>query len=365
MVKTFLPKNWRWSAKRQKALKGLRKGKDPEALLRGLLLHLGCGFSLRETAVRLREAGIAELSDVALLKRLRKSKDWLHALCVSLLKEAGRPEKRLRGREYRLFDSSVIKEPGKTGSFWRLHYSLRVPSLRCDFIETTPTRGDGTGDCLWRYPIAKGDLIIADRGYCRATGIHHAASLGAYVCLRVNQGAIILNGPDAHPFPLLAELEATLQQPGTVGQWAASIPSKDGSSVKGRICAIRKGAIAIQKAQKKLKRRASKNGEKLKPETLQFAKYIVLFTTFPEEEHPASDILDEYRFRWQIELTFKRLKQVAQLGHLPKTDPVSAEAWLYGKLLVAMITQRMIDHAHSFSPWGYDLEKIETAEPLA
>ena len=30
-------------------------------------------------------------------------------------------------------------------------------------------------------------------------------------------------------------------------------------------------------------------------------------------------------------------KSLAQLGHLPKHDEVSAQAWLYGKLLVALL----------------------------
>ena len=97
VVKSFFPKNWRDLAKRKHALKGLRKDKDPEQLLRALLIHLGCGHSLRETSVRVCHSGISELSDVALLKRLRKSKDWLHSLCVSLLRESGKPEKRIRG----------------------------------------------------------------------------------------------------------------------------------------------------------------------------------------------------------------------------------------------------------------------------
>ena len=49
-------------------------------LLRMLLIHLGCGHSLRETVVCARQANLADLSGVALLKRLRKSKDWLYAL---------------------------------------------------------------------------------------------------------------------------------------------------------------------------------------------------------------------------------------------------------------------------------------------
>ena len=38
-------------------------------LLRTLLLHLGCGHSLRETAVRARQAQLADLADVALLPK--------------------------------------------------------------------------------------------------------------------------------------------------------------------------------------------------------------------------------------------------------------------------------------------------------
>src|SRR6187402_3729248 len=84
---SLLPKRWRELARETQALKGLRKEKDEADYLRTLLLHLACGYSLRETAVRAREAHLAELSDVAILKRLRKSKEWLHALCRGLLEE--------------------------------------------------------------------------------------------------------------------------------------------------------------------------------------------------------------------------------------------------------------------------------------
>ena len=81
---SFLPQDWRELAQDTGALKGLRKDKTVDNLLRTLLLHLGCGHSLRETVVRARQAHLADLSDVALLKRLKKSKGWLHALCVRL-----------------------------------------------------------------------------------------------------------------------------------------------------------------------------------------------------------------------------------------------------------------------------------------
>ena len=56
-------------------------------------------------------------------------------------------------------------------------------------------------------------------------------------------------------------------------------------------------------------------------------------------------------------MCFKRLKSVMGFGHLPKYDEKTCRAWLYGKLMVALLAERMIDSANKFSPWGYNLEK--------
>src|SRR6266849_4329093 len=60
-----------------------------DALLRTLLLHVGCGWSLRETAVQAKLAGIAEVSDVTLLNRLRDAESWLRQMCQELWKDNG------------------------------------------------------------------------------------------------------------------------------------------------------------------------------------------------------------------------------------------------------------------------------------
>ena len=65
----------------------------------------------------------------------------------------------------RAVDATVIKEPGKTGSQWRLHFSLRLPELSCDFFQITAAEGQGNGEQLRRFPVAAGDIILADRGY--------------------------------------------------------------------------------------------------------------------------------------------------------------------------------------------------------
>ena len=59
----------------------------PETLLRLFLLHVARGYSLRETAVRAREAGLATISDVGLLKRLRRTLQ-VEVASVRLIDEA-------------------------------------------------------------------------------------------------------------------------------------------------------------------------------------------------------------------------------------------------------------------------------------
>ena len=132
-----------------------------------------------------------------------------------------------------------------------------------------------------------------------------------------------------------------------------------------RICAIRKSKIAIALAHKQLRRKASKQGSELQPETLLYAEYVLVLTTFAEKEFPAASVLEWYRFRWQIELVFKRFKQIAQLGHLPKQDEASAKAWLYGKLFVALLTEKVLVQARALSPWGYCLPAQEPAQSKA
>ncbi len=136
VLMSFFPPQWKELAKKTNALKGLRRDKAPGKLLRILMVHLACGYSLRETVVRARQAQLAELSDVALLKRLRKCKDWLYSLCVALFRERGLDLGAVGQREFRLIDATMVKEPGKTGSLWRVHYMLASSFDGVRFFQT-------------------------------------------------------------------------------------------------------------------------------------------------------------------------------------------------------------------------------------
>ncbi len=364
LLMSFFPANWKEMATESGALKGLRKDKSVENLIRTILIHIGCGHSLRETVLRAKKANLADISDVALMKRLKKSKQWLYMLCASLFEEQGIQLSESNGFQVRLFDATNIKEPGKTGSLWRIHYSVTFPSLSCDFFKLTEAKGKGTGESFFQYSIKKNDYIIADRGYSTAAGVHHVASKNAYVTVRVNTSSLRIHDLQKKSFPLLNKIKS-IKKTDMIKSWDVLIPGRDNNYVRGRICVIRKTKEAIEIAHTKIKRKASKNGVKTKPETFEYAKYIIVFTSFPEENFSAFDILEWYRIRWQVELVFKRFKSIAHIGHLPKYDDESSKAWLYGKLFVALLTEKLIKYATSISPWGYILEKKSVAKPMA
>lgn len=361
---SFFPDNWIEMASTTGVLNKLRKDKDAENYMRTLLIHLGCGHSMRETATRAKLAGLADISDVALIGRLKKAKDWLHSLCISLVEEEGMELDTRKGFQVRLFDATNVKEPGKTGSLWRIHYSVRLPSLTCDFFKLTATKGKGTGESFFQYSIKRGDYLIADAGYSTAAGIHHVAAKKAYVMVRVNPQSLPIFDSKANHFSLLNKVTA-IKKPGIIRSWNVFIPARNGDAVQGRVCVIRKTEEAIKLAHKKIKRSAQKSGYSTMPETLEYAKYVIIFTTYPVQSFSDFEVLDWYRARWQVELIFKRFKSIAQIGHLPKHSDDSSKAWLYGKLFVALLTNKLIEYAVSVSPWGYVLEKQSTSECLA
>jgi Transposase DDE domain len=354
---SLFPVDWEEQARRTRAIWRQRGITDPGTLLRTFLLHVARGYSLRETTVRARESGLAAISDVGLLKRLRRSELWLQRLCVELWAENGvrMPAEAGRG-SVRIVDGTIVKEPGKTGSQWRILYSVRLPELRCDFFELTPTVGEGNGESFARVPVETGDLLLGDAGYCLASGIESVVARQGDVLVRLNPQVLLLEDRRGRKFSLLRQFQA-LKTAGQIGEWPVRIA---GTAVSGRVCAVRKSELAIRRALRRIEQRASKQQTQTKPETWEYAKYVAVFTT--EEASPTELILDWYRVRWQVELVFKRLKSLAQLGHLPKYDERSSRAWLYGKLFVALLTQKLVRVGRDISPWGYELAGGSTSE---
>lgn len=363
VVLRFLPAGWEDKARELGALRRCRKFSGAEVLLRTLLIHLADGCSLRETAVRARHGDLVSVSDVALLKRLAASGEWFRWMSVALMERwVERQPRAVFGAALRIrvVDASIISEPGATGSTWRLHYATELPSLRCDEVHVTSPK---VGESFTRFKVQPGDLMLGDRGYAHRAGIAHVVEAGGAVLVRLNLTNVPLLRPDGKDFALLAKLRGLR---GTkLGDWEVCL-RHDRGLIAGRVCALKKSRQAAEKARQKVMRENARKGRKVKPETLEAAGYIFVFTTLDRSFGPSA-VLELYRGRWQIELVFKRLKSIIGLGHLKKTDPEAAQAWLHGKLLVAFLIEAMISAAERFSPWGYPIteDPQNTALPVA
>lgn len=348
VVTAMLPADWQGKAMELGALRRLRGFASVEAMLRVLLIHLADGCSLRETVVRARAGDLADISDVALLKRLRGCGPWFQWMIQEMAADMSlsmAPSDFLAGRTVRLIDGSVVCEPGATGSTWRLHYALNLHTLGCDEVHVTEAK---EGESLARFSIHAGDVVMADRGFANRRGVRHVVQHDADVVVRMNLTNLPLEDAQGRPLdllPLLRQLEV-----GQAADWPARMRDDEGV-IPVRVCAYKKTLAQALAAQQAIRREAAKKHRKVKPETFEAAGYVIVLTTLVQPS--ASTVMEFYRRRWQVELAFKRLKSLLQLGHLKKIDKEGAKAWLQGKLLVACLIETLILTAERFSPWGY------------
>jgi len=355
----LLPEGWRELARETRAIRRARGITDPDVLLRVLLLHVASGLSLRSAAARASELGLAAMSDVALLKRLRTSEEWLRTLAARMFGQTRfgpRAEAFPSGRRCRAFDATTVEEPGATGTDWRVHFSLALPELRCDFYEVTDVTG---GETFTRFPVAPGDIVLADRGYSHRRGVAHVLGAGADVVVRLTSTSFPLTDSRGRPFDLLAHLRR-LRATGP-REWPVEFVH-DRQRYRLRLCGIRKTRLAADRTKAQITREATKKGRRLHARTLEAAEYVFVLTSLPGADVTTERVLELYRARWQIELLFKRMKSLMRLGHLPKRTDVSARAWLEGKFLTVLLIERLLASAKFFSPWGYD---ITASQPLA
>ena len=347
-----LPQGWEEAARICGALRRTRQIKSAGELLRVLLVHMAGGCSLKETAAVIEEAGWCSLTPVALFKRLKNSGEWLRWMAERLWRQDADPGTvaPLAGRRVRAVDATVVKEQGQTGTNWRVHFSLRLEDLSCDYFELTDPKG---GESFRRVPVRAGDLILGDRAYATPAGVAYVLEQGADVLVRLTCTNLPLFTPEGTALKVLARLRSL--KVGQTGQWKACVHHDD-KVYRGRMVAIKKGRRATAIARRRLKRDATRKQRKLSRQARVAAGYIFAFTSLPADVLNAKDAMELYRMRWQIELAFKRMKSLLGLGCLPKhTDP-SARAWLQGKLLVALLIRKLLDLAENFSPWGYRLE---------
>jgi hypothetical protein len=100
-----------------------------------------------------------------------------------------------------------------------------------------------------------------------------------------------------------------------------------------RLIAAKLDAAATQRARRRHRRKAQKAGRTVGAATLAVAGWVVLITTLAAATWAVADVLALYRARWQVELVFKKMKQLLRLNQMRSTHPQSVEATVRALLL--------------------------------
>jgi hypothetical protein len=326
------------SARRTGAFQRPRQIRSPRDLLRLALAYGACDLSLRQTCAWAEAQGIAALADPSLLERLVKAAPWLAHILARLIALPKPRAGRWRARRLRVVDATTVCRPGADQTTWRLHVGYDLASGQIDHLALT----DGHGaESLRRLPVATGDLVLGDAGYARARDLHSVREAGADLLVRAGWASLRLcdeAGGRLDLFGLLADLALA---PGAVGERAVGVAARGaGAPLRLRLVVRRKTRRQAALARARVRQRAAKAGKRADRRSLRAASYVLLLTSLPAREVSGEEVAQLYRLRWQIELSFKRLKSVAGLDRLPARTPEVGQAWLYARLIAAVLAER-------------------------
>lgn len=298
------------------------------------LLRLALVYALKDWPLRLVGAWTSlwgeGLSDVAVFKRLKKSPGFLSELVSRLLEEGLGEACRAK---LKVIDATTIQGPGAKMAEWRLHVSFCLGELRIDEAELTDVHG---GETLSRHEIREGDIIMADRIYSTKRSITKVIGRGAHFIIRVNWQNLPLCDGFGDRLDILewqrgaSEGELLERQVYLMGE----------PEVPLRLISMCLSEKVAHNTRQRMCKEAKRKGYELSQRSLEAAGYMTVVSDIWEWQK--EEVFSLYRYRWQVELLFKRLKSVLNLDGLRAKDKDLAQAYLFGKLLAYLLAELLI-----------------------
>ncbi len=199
-----LPADYQEQARTQRAFGRARGLKSVGDLLRGLLAYVLCAPSFRHLGAWAVLIGLASLSHVAWQKRLRQARDWLLWLLASLLAVPVAAGGQARERIV-LIDATRFKEPGGCGDDWRVHLGYDLVAGRLLDVKVSDQH---TAEGFTLFALQAGDLVVADRGYCRRKQLAYVLRSDVQILVRLAVHQVPLLDEQQRPLGVVSWLQA-------------------------------------------------------------------------------------------------------------------------------------------------------------
>jgi hypothetical protein len=324
-----MPEGWEARAREHKAFVRRRACASPGELLRLVLAASVFGWGHRLVAGWAALQGIAQLSGEAVGLRVRQSRAWLSAEVGGLLHLR---RERWSGRRVRvrLVDATTISEPGRRGTAWRAHAVIDLEHGALCGLDLTDKHG---AESLVRHPLEPGEIAVADRAHGRRTDFGRLLQHGADLVVRIGWRNLPLETPSGEPLDLPAWLRSSIS-----GATERPVQVQTPTGVYPlRLLVVPLPPKQAAEARRRCRQDAKRKQRTVDERSLLAAGFVLLVTTLDPATWPCTDVLALYRCRWQIELLFKRLKSIWRLDHLRARDPESAQAFILGVLLAALL----------------------------
>ncbi len=345
-----LPENLEEMARETGALQRKRKVRSAEALLRLVLAYALLDWPFRLIGAWATVLGLGSLSDVAVWKRLSTTLPWLGRLIGVLLERQGASFPSVPV-SVRVVDTTTVSQPGSRGTDWRLHARFHLGQFRMIGVEITDAQG---GETLQRHPAQPNEITLADGGYAHPAGLGRLLAALAFFVVRINWQNLRLETAEGQRFDLIGWLKSQSHFPCETPVWLVTPLGR----WEVRLIAQALPAQKAEAARRRVRQASQKKGHTPRKETLFAAGYLLLLTNLPAGVWGAEAIVGLYRLRWQVELLFKRLKQILHLENLRVKDPVLAQVYLLGKVLALLLTEEVAQvAADEWDRWMREAER--------
>ncbi len=332
-IVALLPAEISQQAHTLRAFRRARGLRDPLDLLRGILAYVFCLSSFRQVSGWASSRSLSSNGARSWAKRTRQAAGWLLWIVEALLQSEQEPRMQemhvpasFAGRIH-LVDASCLRTWRRNGESRRLHCSYDLLAQRLEQVTLTDQHGS---EGLRHFHFLPGDVVVGDSAYCRRKALFDQMQAGVHVLVRLHWATTPLLRQDETPFD--------------VGSWLGSIQEQGSGATEVvlglgerraamRLIAVRLSEEAAGRAHRRRREHARKHGRTNQAVTIQIADWLVVLTSLPASHWSSDQVFLLYRARWQIELLFKRIKQLVRIHRLRSSQMQSNQAVLAALLI--------------------------------